>query len=102
MSGRFTSDYWLYTAAAPGYVTRHCLHRPWRDHGSTWHAPTRRRSTPAALVRNHAFIDGGYRFHASEEAAAQAVIGLAAGHLDEHGYASFLRANSTATHPPQL
>ena len=72
----------------------------------------------AALVRNHAFLDGnerigflagilflernGYRFHASEEAAAQAVIDLASGHLDEHGYAAFLQANTSVTHPPQL
>lgn len=72
----------------------------------------------AALVRNHAFLDGnkrigfvagilflelnGYRFHASEQAAAQAVIDLAAGHLDEHGYSAFLQANTSVTHPPQL
>ncbi len=62
------------------------------------------------LVRNHPFIDGnkrtgfvvgilflelnGYTFTASEADAAQAVLALAAGALDEAGYAAFLRANS--------
>lgn len=62
------------------------------------------------IVRNHPFIDGnkragfvvgilflelnGYRFSASEADAAQAVFALAAGTLDEAGYAAFLRANS--------
>ena len=61
------------------------------------------------IVRNHPFVDGnkrtgfvvgilflelnGYRFVASEEAAAQAVLELAAGNLDETGYGAFLRAN---------
>ena len=56
----------------------------------------------AGIVRNHPFIDGnkrtgfvvgvlflelnGYRFTASEEDAAQAVLGLAAGNIDEKGY----------------
>ena len=64
----------------------------------------------AGIVRNHPFIDGnkrvgfvvgilflelnGYRFTASEADAAQAVLALAAGTLDEAGYARFLRANS--------
>jgi death-on-curing protein len=64
----------------------------------------------AGVVRNHPFIDGnkrtgfvvgilflelnGYAFTASEEDAAQAVLKLAAGTLDEAGYAKFLRANS--------
>jgi death on curing protein len=64
----------------------------------------------AGIVRNHPFIDGnkrtgfvvgilflelnGHIFKASEEDAAQAVLNLAAGTLDEAGYASFLRANS--------
>jgi death on curing protein len=64
-------------------------------------------------VRNHPFVDGnkrtgfvigilflelnGYRFGASEEAAAQAVLDLAAGKLDERGYAAFLRANVVRT-----
>jgi death-on-curing protein len=62
------------------------------------------------IVRNHPFIDGnkrtgfvvgilflelnGYRFTASEEDAAQAVLNLAAGTLDEAEYAKFLRANA--------
>ena len=61
------------------------------------------------LVRNHPFVDGnkragfvvgvlflelnGYRFTASEEDAAQAVLALAAGNLDETGYSAFLRGN---------
>jgi death on curing protein len=65
----------------------------------------------AGIVRNHPFVDGnkrtgfvvgilflelnGHRFTASEEAAAQAVLGLAAGTLDEAGFAAFLRAHVT-------
>ena len=64
----------------------------------------------AGLVRNHPFIDGnkrvgfvvgilflelnGYTFAAGEADAVQAVLALAAGTLDEAGYARFLRANS--------
>ena len=64
----------------------------------------------AGIVRNHPFVDGnkrtgfvvgilflelnGYKFMASEEDAAQAVLNLAAGTLDERGYARFLPANS--------
>ena len=63
----------------------------------------------AGIVRNHPFVDGnkrtgfvvgilflelnGYRFTASEEEAAQAVLKLASGSLDESGYLAFLRAN---------
>lgn len=59
----------------------------------------------AGIVRNHPFIDGnkrtgfvvgilflelnGYSFTASEEDAAQAVLKLAAGTLDEAEYANF-------------
>lgn len=66
----------------------------------------------AGIVRNHAFVDGnkrtgfvigilflelnGYRFTASEETAAQAVLDLAAGQLDEAGYTAFLRAHTEA------
>jgi death on curing protein len=62
------------------------------------------------IVKNHPFVDGnkrtgfvvgvlflelnGYRFRASEEAAAQAVIELAAGRIDEKGYCEFLRGNT--------
>ena len=63
----------------------------------------------AGIVRNHPFADGnkrtgfvvgilflelnGFRFTASEEDAAQAVVGLAADSLDEPGYNAFLHAN---------
>ena len=64
----------------------------------------------AGIVQNHPFVDGnkrtgfvagvlflelnGYRFTASEEAAAQAVLELDAGRMDEKGFGEFLRANS--------
>lgn len=64
----------------------------------------------ASVIANHPFVDrnkrtgfvigvlflelNGYRFSASEETAAQAVIDLAAGKLNEAQYAAFLRANS--------
>jgi death on curing protein len=63
----------------------------------------------AGIVRNHPFVDGnkrtgflvgilflelnGYHFTANEEEAAQAILGLAAGTLDETGYRAFLRGN---------
>jgi death-on-curing family protein len=63
----------------------------------------------AGILRNHPFLDGnkrtgfvvgilflelnGYRFVASEEDAAQAVLKLADGTLDEADYSSFLRGN---------
>lgn len=63
----------------------------------------------AGIVQNHPFVDGnkrtgfvvgvlflelnGYRFTASEEAAAQAVLELAAHVIDEKGFCEFLRAN---------
>lgn len=65
----------------------------------------------AGIVGNHPFVDGnkrtgfvigvlflelnGHRFIAPEADAARAVIALAAGTLDEAGYAAFLRANVT-------
>ena len=67
----------------------------------------------AGIVQNHPFVDGdkrtgfvvgvlflelnGYRFTASEEAAAQAVLELAAGRMDEKGFCEFVRANSKRT-----
>jgi len=67
----------------------------------------------AGIVQNHPFVDGnkrtgfvvgvlflelnGYRFTASEEAAAQAVLELAAGTIDEKGFCQFLRANVERT-----
>ena len=63
----------------------------------------------AGILRNHPFLDGnkrtgfligilflelnGYRFVASEEDAAQAVLKLADSTLDEADYSSFLRGN---------
>ena len=61
------------------------------------------------IVRNHPFVDGnkrtgfvvgvlflelnGYRLTASEEDATQAVLGLAAGMIDEASFTRWLRAN---------
>lgn len=63
----------------------------------------------AGIVKNHPFVDGnkrtgfvvgilflemnGYRFTAKEADAAAAILALAAGQLDEAGYAAFLRGN---------
>lgn len=63
----------------------------------------------AGIVKNHPFLDGnkrtgfllgvlflelnGHLFTASEEAAAQAVLALAAGTIDEDEYCEFLRVN---------
>jgi death-on-curing protein len=63
----------------------------------------------AGIIRNHPFFDGNKRtgfvvgvlfleingcdFTASEETAAQAVLDLAAGSLDDAGYAAWLRTN---------
>jgi len=62
------------------------------------------------IVRDHPFIDGnkrtgfvvgvlflelnGYRFTASEEDAAQAVLGLAAGTIEEADFTSWMLVNS--------
>ena len=67
----------------------------------------------AGIVQNHPFVDGnkrtgfvvgvlflelgGYRFTSSEEAAAQAVLELAAGTIDEDGFCQFIRANAERT-----
>jgi death-on-curing protein len=69
----------------------------------------------AGIVQNHPFVDGnkrtgfvvgvlflelnGYRFTASEEAAAQAILELAAGRMDEKGFCEFVRANSKRSRP---
>jgi death on curing protein len=61
------------------------------------------------IVRDHPFVDGnkrtgfvvgvlflelnGYRFVASEEDAAHAVLSLAAGRLEERAFAAWVRAN---------
>jgi death-on-curing protein len=63
------------------------------------------------IVRNHPFVDGnkrtgfvigilfletnGHRFTAREEAAAKAMLALAAGEIEADEYAEFLRANVT-------
>ena len=63
----------------------------------------------AGIVRDHPFVDGnkrtgfvvgvlflelnGYRFVASEEDAAHAVLSLAAGRLEERAFAAWMRAN---------
>jgi death-on-curing protein len=70
----------------------------------------------AGIVSNHPFVDGnkrtgfvvgilflelnGYRFTASEEDAARAVLALAGGDLDAPGYGAFLRANVTRPKKP--
>ena len=67
-------------------------------------------SYTAGLLQNHVFFDGnkrtgfvvgiwflelnGYHFTATEDSATQAVLELAAGKLDEAGYALFLRTNA--------
>ena len=64
----------------------------------------------AGIVKNHPFIDGNkrtgfllgvlflelnnYRFTAMQEDAANAVLALAAGQMNEKGYAAFLMANT--------
>ena len=64
----------------------------------------------AGTVRNHPFVDGnkrtgfligilfleinGIRFTAAEASAAQAILSLAAGTLDEAGLVAWLRANA--------
>jgi death-on-curing protein len=69
----------------------------------------------AGIVRNHPFVDGnkrtgfvlgvlflelnGFVFNASQEDAANAVLALASGMLDEQGYARFLRANVAPASP---
>lgn len=63
------------------------------------------------ILQNHPFVDGnkrtgfvvgilflelnGYRFSATEEDAAQAILQLASGNMDEAAYTAFLRANSS-------
>jgi death-on-curing protein len=63
----------------------------------------------SGIVRNHPFVDGnkrtgfisafvflacnGHKLIATEVAAAQAVVDLAAGHLEEAGFAEWLRGN---------
>jgi death-on-curing protein len=67
------------------------------------------------IVRNHPFVDGnkrtgfvagvlfleinGFRFTASEEDAANAVLALASGDIGEDAYVAFLRANTRPADP---
>ena len=67
----------------------------------------------AGILRNHPFVDGnkrtgfvigvlflelsGYRFKDTEADAAQMVIALAAGEIDERTYSEFLRNNAVAS-----
>jgi len=71
----------------------------------------------AGIVRNHPFVDGNKRtgfmtgfvflernrlhFTASEAEAAQAVLELAAGTVDEAGYAAFLRDHVKRVRSPR-
>jgi death-on-curing protein len=64
----------------------------------------------AGILKNHPFIDGnkrtgfvlgvlflelnGYRFAATQEDAANAVLALATGQMDEQSYAAFLAVNA--------
>jgi death on curing protein len=66
-------------------------------------------SYTAGIIRNHPIVDGnkrtgflvgalflelnGYRLAASEEDATQAILGLAAGSIDEAGFSLWLGAN---------
>src|ERR1700756_2676121 len=70
----------------------------------------------AGIVKNHPFVDGnkrtgfvvgvlflelnGYRFAASEVAAARAITEIADGTLDEVGYATFLREHVATERAP--
>jgi len=72
----------------------------------------------AGIVKNHPFFDGnkrtgfvvgvlfleinGYKFVASEAQSAQAVIGLAAGQIDEAQYAQFLERNAVRSRRPDV
>jgi death-on-curing protein len=69
----------------------------------------------SGLVKNHPFVDGnkragfmacvlflelnGYRFTATEEDAANAVLALAAGEIDEEAFTAFLRRNTRVSNP---
>jgi len=66
----------------------------------------------AGILRNHPFVDGNKRvgfligvlfleingqcFHATEEEATQAIIGFAAGTIDQPSFVRWLRENSTS------
>ena len=95
-----------------------CWNRLWHDRNSftpmripptlsIWRWPTRLVSSKitsfSMATKRTGFVVGilflelnGYRFTAPEDAATQAVVELAAGTLDEAGYAAFLRAHTMA------
>ena len=71
----------------------------------------------AGILQNHPFIDGNkrtgfivgilflelndYRFTATEKDAAEIILAMAAGHIDESGYAAFLRDNISVEGPAE-
>lgn len=73
---------------------------------SIWRRPTRLAASEITSFSTAASAQGswlifflelnGYRFTATEDAATQAVLGLAAGTLDEAEYPVSLRAHTTA------
>jgi death on curing protein len=94
-------------------LLKSALTRPQHIHAYGDHPDTAELSAASAagIVRNHPFIDGnkrtgflvgalflemnGYRLTANEEDATQAMLGLAAGELDEKAFAAWLRGNVT-------
>ncbi len=114
MSSPSTAGFWLYTAAPEVCVTRRFWSPLWPARASTMlmlrsDAVDLAAIYCAGIVRNHPFVDGnkrtgfvvgvlflelnGFRFTASEEDAAQTVLALAAGTLDEASYGAWLRTN---------
>ncbi len=85
--------------------------RQWAAYGESADLIDMATAYTAGVVKNHPFVDGnkrtgfvagilflelnGFRFTATEDAAANAVLALAAGKIDEAGYTSFLRENVT-------
>ena len=81
-------------------------HYAYREHTSFWDLAA---FYVAGIVRNHPFVDGnkragfvigvlflelnGFEFFANEEDAAQAVMELAAGTIDEADFAQWLKTN---------
>ncbi len=59
-----------------------------------WVAQSRNLSSPSFLLGVLFLELNGYRFTATEESAAQAILSLAVGTLDEPALAAWLRANA--------
>jgi death on curing protein len=94
---------------ADGGLLQSLLARPQQQYAEAADIVDMATAYTAGTVRNRPFLDGnkrtgfivgilflelnGYRFVAREEDAAQAVLKLAAGTLDEADYSSFLRGN---------